>query len=541
MNKQTTLAIFALLLTATTSEMYAQTITVSDTLQANSIRARVQSNGAFFLGGTGGEFLVPATTGGLPEISMMKSAGLWLGGRDSAGNLHVSAQLYNENGKTDFYPGVLLDNGIPYPEFNLIADVTSAQVNAHIVNPASQIPAIYSWPGRGNPYFFNYYGFDLPFSSYDYLAGFYDEFENGAYEPNFGDYPALALRGCPLKYNADEQLWFAFHDVGPHTQSGGTPLGMEVQTQFFGIECPEGSPVDRVVYVIYKLINKSLIPLDSCYFGVFMDFEVGNGGDDFIGCEPARRVVFAYNGDEVDEGGFENTPPVIAVDLLRGPLNDLGEEVDEWHFVPVDDANLNSTEEYYNLLAGRRLNGTPFPNNGLMYTGDPLNPSAWSEISDGNTPGERKALASFGPFTLVPGAINELVLGYAWVRKDPNGGVADNLSIVGATMDAVEGLYNNCFELFDGCPGNVSTNSPASGLKMTISPNPFAGWVRVESEEVPIQSVFLYDATGRLVREITAVENTAVSIQTGGLPAGLYGLQVRTKDGRSAAYKLIHE
>lgn len=541
MDKKTTLAIFAILLMATMSEMYAQTITVSDTLRANSVRARVQSNGAFFLGGQNGEFLVPATTGGLPEISMMKSAGLWLGGRDSAGNLHVSAQLYNENGKTDFYPGVLLDNLIPYPEFNFIADVTSAQINAHIANPASQIPAVYSWPARGNPFFFNYYGFDLPFSNFNYFAGFYDKFFNGVYEPDFGDYPVLELRGCPSIYHADEELWFAFHDVGPHTQSGGSPLGMEVQTQFFGIDCPEGSPVDRVVYVTYKLINKSPIPLDSCYLGVFMDFEVGNGGDDFIGCDPARRVVFAYNGDDVDEGGFENTPPVIAVDLLRGPLNEIGEVVDGWHFVPVDDANLTAPEHYYNLLAGRRLDGTPFPNNGLMYAGNPLNPSDWSEISDGNTPGERKALTSFGPFTLVPGAINELVLGYAWVRKDPNGSVADNLSIVGATMDAVQDLFDNCFDLSEGCPGNVPASEPSSRLPITISPNPFAGWVLVESEEVQMQSVFLYDATGRLVREITAVENTAVVIQTGDLPTGLYSLQVRTKDGRLAAYKLIHE
>lgn len=533
------LSILFLLLTLL-SKLPGQSAPIRDTLKVNSIEASVQSNGAFFQGGTNGNFLVPTASGASSSMSLMKSAGLWLAGLDSEGNLKLSAQLSNENGKTDFYPGVLSQDGVPDPAFNLIAGVTIEEVNEHKNNPASMIPSIYGWPGSGNPFFANYHGFDLPSDAF--LAGFYDQFFNFQYNPAEGDYPTLELRGCPLKNNADEALWFAFHDVGPHTQSGAEPLNMEVQTQFFGFNCPEGSPVDRVLYVTYKLINRNPIPLDSCYFGVFLDFEIGNGLDDYIGSDPNRRFVFAYNGDEVDEGGFEHTAPVMAVDLLRGPFNNEPfEEVNEWHFVPVDDAALNSPAAYYNLLAGRKLDGSPLPNNGLMYTGNPLDPSAWSEISEGNTPGERKALASFGPFNLIPGAINELVLGYAWMRKHPNGSVAENLSILGATMDAVQGLYDNCFELFDGCPNGVSTQNPASTFRISVTPNPFTEWLEVESPGTPMQSVALFDATGRLVRDIVVQGNGPIRIQTLHLPAGFYGLQVRSLDGRIANYKLIHE
>jgi len=514
---------------------------ILDTLLVNSIHASVQSNGAFFLGGANGQFLVPATSGAAPSISMMKSAGLWLGGRDSADNLHLSAQLYYENGKTDFYPGILSQEGIPDPEFNLIAGVTRDQVEAHKANPGSMIPAVYGWPGRGNPFFSNYHNFDLPFNQYS-LAGFYDQFGDGQYNPLDGDYPSLEVRGCPLKYNADEELWFSFHDVGAHAQSGGGSLNMAIETAFFGFNCQEGSPIDRVVYVRYKLINRNPIPLFSSYFGVFLDFEIGNGSDDFIGSDPLRRMVYAYNGDDLDEGGFENSPPVMAVDLLRGPLDgETGEEVDEWHFVPVDDSNLNDPEQYYNLLAGRNTDGTPFPNNGLMYTGDPLNPAQWSEVSDGNTPGERKALASFGPFTLYPGAVNELILGYFWVRNGADGSVSDNLSVLAANDQHVEDLFDNCFDLFDGCPSGVSTNSPTSDLALNISPNPFTDWVQVDCKASPIQSIFLYDATGRLLKTISGNDATSVQIQTGDLPAGLYHLQVRSNDGRSGYVSLIHQ
>ncbi len=529
------------LLLSISSKLPAQLAAIRDTLQVNSIHASVQSNGAFFQGGANGQFLVSATSGAAPSISLMRSAGLWLGGRDSAGILRLSAQMNNENGKTDFYPGILSQDGIPDPEFNLIAGVTREQVEAHKANPGSMIPAIYGWPGKGNPFFSNYHNFDLPFNESS-LAGFYDTFGNGQYNPLDGDYPSLEVRGCPLKYNADEELWFPFHDVGAHTQSGGEPLNMEIQTEFFGFNCQEGSPVDRVVFVKYKLINRNTIPLFSSYFGIFLDFEIGNGGDDFIGCDPLRRMAYAYNGDDLDEGGFENTPPIMAVDLLRGPLNgETGEEIDAWHFVPVDDSNLNDPEQYYNLLAGHHPDGTPFPNNGLMYTGDPLNPAQWSEVSDGNTPGERKALASFGPFTLYPGAVNELILGYFWVRKGAEGSVSDNLSVLAANDKYVQGQFDECFSLFGGCPPGVSTNAPKSGLSLKISPNPFSDWLRVESEQAIMLSIALYDATGRLLREIQASENVSVDIQTGDLSAGLYGLQVNTKDGRSAYYTLVHE
>ncbi|MFM9948723.1 MAG: T9SS type A sorting domain-containing protein [Saprospiraceae bacterium] len=541
MKKQISLPFLVALLLIVSSRLIAQSTPLRDTLQVNSIQASVQSNGAFFLGGTNGQFLVPATSGAAPSISLMKSAGLWLGGRDSVGNLHLSAQLYNENGKTDFYPGILSQEGIPDPAFNLIAGVTRDQVEAHEANPGSMIPAIYGWPGKGNQFFSNYHDFNLPFTS-NSLAGYYDDFFNGQYNPNDGDYPVLELRGCPLKYNADEEFWTVFHDVGPHTQSSGAPLNMEIQTEFFGFNCQEGSPVDRVVYVRYKLINRNPIPLFSSYFGVFLDFEIGDGGDDFIGSDPARRMVYAYNGDDLDEGGFENSPPVMAVDLLRGPSNaETGEEIEEWHFVPVDDSNLNDPEQYYNLLAGRNTDGTPFPNNGLMYTGDPLNPAQWSEVSADNAPGERKAVASFGPFTLLPGAVNELVLGYFWVRKGANGSVAENLSVLAANDQHVQDLFDNCFDLFDGCPSGVSTNTPASDLPISVSPNPFTDWVQVECKASEIASIFLYDATGRLLRTISGNDAASVKIQLGDLPSGLYHLQVRNKDGRSGYTSLMHQ
>lgn len=536
MKKNRLLAQFFLLSAA----LPLQSQPLSDTLALNSIRASVQSNGAFFLGGTSGEFLVPAAPGAPPSISTIKSAGLWLGGKDPSGNLRLSAQLYNENGQTDFYPGVLSYDGQPYPEFDLIAHVTKAQIQTHLANPFEPTAPIYGWPGQGNPHFSQYHDFNLPLTA-ESVAPFYDEFGDGNYDPSLGDYPAIEVRGCPLEFRVDEDLWFSFHDVGPHTQSGGEPLHLEIHAQMFGYDCPEGSPANRTIYVAYKLINRDTVPLDSAYFGLFVDFEIGNGADDFIGCDTARQLIFAYNGDPIDEGGFENTPPVMAIDLLRGPYrffqtpsgNDTLAELRMGHFVPVDAAGLTSPHAYYNLLAGRQANGTPFPNNGLLYPGDPLNPSAWSELSAGNTPGERKALASFGPFTLLPGAVNEIIVGYTWMRKAPDGGVADNLALLGPTMDIVQGLFDLCYDLeFLGeCPPSVAVAEPLpTDRRLAVAPNPAADRVHVS---LPTGATVLrvYDVQGRLLRSEALSDLAELDLDVQGWPAGLYLIAVQGAGG----------
>jgi hypothetical protein len=520
----------------------AQTAPLSDTLHINTVKAGFQSNGAFFKGGENGMFLVPGATNSNTSLSLIKSAGLWLAGKDPNGVIRLSAQVENEGGKTDFYPGLINDSGAPDHNFNLIAGVTRAEIDAHIANPFPPSAPMRAWPGLGNPYFFDFHGFEMPDNHPGGLASYYDKFFDGRYHPDEGDYPATGLRGCPQRFNVTASKWFVFNDLGPHTQSGGAPLHQEIQTEIFAYDCTEGSAANRMVYVIYKLINRDTVPLDSCYFGVYVDFEIGNGDDDFIGCNTTRRFVYAYNGDPVDEGGFEQTPPVVGIDLLRGPFNpDTGEEVSAWHFVPVDDSELNNPRNYFNLLRGKKANGSALPNNGLMYNGDPLVPSAWSELSAGNTPGDRKAVASFGPFTLLPGAVNELVLGYFWVRKNPNGSVTDNLGALVENDKQVQSLFDNCFELWQGCPPNVPTNNVASVAEPRVSPNPFQDQISVESPGNPMRSVLLFNALGQMVAERETAASEAIQLPTGKLPGGLYWLYVRLENGAIYSTKVLKQ
>ena len=72
----------------------------------------------------------------------------------------------------------------------------------------------------------------------------------------------------------------------------------------------------------------------------------------------------------------------------------------------------------------------------------------WSESSVGNPAGDRRFLQSAGPFTLEPGALNNITVGVVYGR-----GTSGNLSSIAkltAADDKAQSLFDNCFEILEG-------------------------------------------------------------------------------------------
>lgn len=534
----------------TVSDVTAQAPAAA-TLSINRVKVQFNANGALFTDFQKGQFIAPYTPG-QPENSLLRAAGLWIAGLDPAYNLKGAAQLYNTDGKSDFFPGVLDDNGVTPVGGKLtgIYRVTAAEIATHradfadngvVDNPQ---PGVFGWPGRGNPYFSQYHnGEELPFSSRG-LAGFYDHNSDGLYDPAQGDYPAIEVRGCPLNRTPSEMLWFAFNDnsIQPHTQSMTIPLQIEVQCQAFAFDCLEDSPLRDAVFVRYKLINLSQELHDSLYVGLFNDFDIGNPNDDFFGCDTTRSLVFGYNGDNFDEGAFGADAPVLAADLFRGPLDGFGEEISLKHVVAFDPAALTGPEVYYRLLSGSLADGSPAPNGGVFYPGNPNDPAADSELSAGNTPGQRYVLASYGPFRLFPGAVNELIAGYFFTQQ-PGATPLQNVQAMYARADAIQAFFDNCFTPSDqiACSPAVSAPAvpvPAAGLK--LFPNPAAQTFSIESEKAGITRVQLSDMTGRVAySQYLAGAAMRVNVPVVELPDGVYLAEVWLENGARAWEKLV--
>ena len=84
----------------------------------------------------------------------------------------------------------------------------------------------------------------------------------------------------------------------------------------------------------YKMINRSTSVLNNTYFGQWVDPDLGNYQDDYVGCDVSLGLGYCYNGDADDDGAYgynydsDYPPPAIGVDFFRGPLADIGDGFD---------------------------------------------------------------------------------------------------------------------------------------------------------------------------------------------------------------------
>ncbi len=285
-------------------------------LDINNIKARINANGNQFRDLNGMPvFEVPK---GLNKHTIYNST-LWIGGLDSTDALYISAERSSLS-NSDYTYGPLSVDGLLYTDQQTIDDynrvwlVNRLQVEGHIAwannpsaNPTYTIPAdILEWPAHG----------DLSKNQSYNLAPYVDVNGNGVYEPHLGDYPQI--RG-------DRCAFFIFNDAGiPNTESGGTPLGIEVHAMAYAIDCPQSYAFDHTIFMYYKIFNRSQRDYYETYMGLYVDFDIGYPWDDYIGCDVERGSIFGYNGIDVDgSGGFDHygiNPPAQSLTILGGPF-----------------------------------------------------------------------------------------------------------------------------------------------------------------------------------------------------------------------------
>ena len=461
-------------------------------MEINNVRARLLGGGDCWWNFTNGRYIVPKVdvTTGQQEVSSIFAGSVWLGGIDPAGNLKLAAQDYRTGGRNDFWPGPLSEVGIT-DEF-ICANwdrhfrVTGDEIRKHLANLAAgdrnpdNIPrGVKGWPARGNPYFADVWGFDLPYTQ-QALAGFYDEDFNGDYDPLKGDFPSIEIRGCPLNRFPDEMVFWIYNDQGggaPHALTNGNPIQMEVQVQAFSYLTND--ELNDMTFQRYKLINRATERIDSTFFAMWVDPDLGCYLDDYIGCDSSKALMYVYNQDATDGqpncdcagvSTYCNQVPILGVDYFRGPLDTLGDEIGMSSFVyynnPTYGTPLPATTdpatpgEFYNYLTGSWRDGRPFTEGGTGYTAtggvptkyafsdDPNDPTGWSMCTSNLTFGDRRTLQASGPFTLLPGAVNELIIGIPWV-PDIDYPCPDLEGLFRADKLA-QGLFDNCFELLDG-------------------------------------------------------------------------------------------
>ncbi len=429
---------------------------------------------------------------------------IWIGGVDPTNNVLVTAETYRQGGSQSFFPGPIVDEAVLDisaeecvewdRHFKVDRDVIDKFVSDFedgAITDVDQIPEeILLWAAKNNPYLAG----DITTLDRT-LAPFVDINGDDVYDPMAGDYPNIL---------GDQAVWWILNDVGGDKNLGdGTvtdAIGLEISTMAFAFA------TDNLInnQTFYKNIveNKGSVILQNTYLGQWVDADLGNFDDDYVGCDVARGLGICYNGKPVDEGfrGYGENPPAVGVDFFRGPLADDNDGIDNDHDCEVDEegetivmskfmyynnnsslvnGNPNRKIDYYNYLRNIWRDGQiitydggngldqnassanymfPFDTDiqtGWGFGGNCANPSTggenvyWDENTAGNDPADRRFLQSAGPFTLQPGAVNEVTIGVVWCRAG-SGGPTGSLSCLKIADDMAQALFDRDFEILNG-------------------------------------------------------------------------------------------
>ncbi len=322
----------------------------------NNVRATLLSGGDVWWDLNDGQYVVPKPAAGEDPISSIFAGSVWIGGLDENDNLKLAAGPngnYSGDNGADFYPGPLNDNsgttdldtcnnwdrffvvqGDPIRRaiklFNASLDPNGPEFEC------DSIPEdVRFWPGKGNPFWLEKFDFQLP-NNLAGLGNFWDEDQDGDYNPCNGDFPLIDIRGCEPANRAeatelvpDEMIFWIYNDMGgPHNVSLGLSIGMEIQVQAFAYKTNDA--INDMTFQRYKLINRAIGDIKDCYFSMWIDPDLGCYVDDYIGCDVERSLAYVYNEDPQDGSTgcdcfgvntYCDEVPILGVDYFRGPLS----------------------------------------------------------------------------------------------------------------------------------------------------------------------------------------------------------------------------
>jgi len=490
----------------------------------------------------------------VPKGSCTKAifaSALWLGGIVN-GNLKIAAQTYRQNGN-DYRQGPLsigyasIDSATS-ASYVKIWKITKWQIDIFKTNyskPNYQIPNdILTWPAHGDTTKGQAWNL-APFVNVGGLPN--------KYEPLLGDYPLI---------KGDEMLFWIFNDQQLHSETSGSPLGVEVHASAYAFKCDNVSDNDSntainyTTFYHYDIFNRTDSIIDSLKVGMWTDVDLGNYNDDYIGCNPKEGYGYVYNGLPVDSGwqGYGVNPPALAVVQLRGTTNSQGVNQNMKNFIYYNNdwaiqGNPQSPYHYWNYLNSRWKDGTPINygaqgKNGIdttsyMFPGtdDLSGRSDWSEITAGNQPGDRRFLMATGPVTFLPGTVQSV--DYAIVYSRTSSASIPVLPKLESDVKRVKNWFNtNSFPSCLSVNGikEVHTNAIQ---KLTVYPNPASNLLSLQyiakSKTINYE---VYDLTGRLVLKGNLNESNSISIQS--LNSGLYIIKL-VDDGEVLTAKFLKE
>lgn len=510
----------------------------TETIDGNNVSGIVADEGYFFnnfQNSTQG-YEVPAGAG----AGTIYAAGIWAGGLDINGQLHLTAPNGSVAG---WRSGPIADNisygTVAYQNAysTSIWKVTRQQVDDHIAQYQqggyTPVAAISDWPGNG----------DVSMGVADQLAPYVDLNADGVYDPLDGDYP---------EFPGDQVVYVIQNDESYLPQPNN--LGVELHLMFYQFN--DNGYLSETTFLNVQAFNRSTTNYYDFKLSIYADFDIGNPTDDYFGSSVTNNMMYAYNGDSYDETiggtiGYEDNPPCQGIMSLNHTLY-AANRFNSFSFFPTAPPTTNL--EHWNFMNGLWADGSPMFYGGdgynagvsttstkIIYPGesDPLGLATWGTIVNGdwgeynsnggtpNFPSERQGLMSISPgdFPVATTICADFVFLFNDTDVDPLNNVQNVLNIA----DALQILYDSSSDF--PCGYLVANTPELDPLEFNVFPNPSSGSFSLQlSNGFDPVIVEVRDVTGRLMySKVTQDELTQIQLDA---PAGVYQVSVQSAHSR---------
>jgi hypothetical protein len=240
--------------------------------------------------------------------------------------------------------------------------------------------------------------------------------------------------GNPLLIG-DQTIYSVWNDLANHAEYGTNKLNAEVHQMAWAFD--RANVMGDMIFVKWTLVNKSGKNWEDTYFVIWSDPDLGNAGDDQVGCDTTLGLGYCWNATDNDQN-YGGAPPAVGIDFFQGPIVD-GAATDtvtlpdgsefpgkkmlkmtSFIYYNNDDSpqgNPSSGMDVYNFMSGFWRDGSPITEGGVgtdpanpptkfMFSGDPETSSGWLD----SNPADRRFFMTTGPFTMEP-----------WVDSDGDG------------------------------------------------------------------------------------------------------------------------
>jgi len=504
--------------------------TATGWLDGADVRAALFTNGNLFFGNqtTNGDGYLTPLTGEDAGKSPLFAGAFWLAGRVGT-EIRASASRY---ANFAYRPGLAGPDGTPpTPAECADADriwIVSRDDVAAFLRDGTLTDDLRDWPVH----------LGAPVLDGDGVEGNYDLAG--------GDQPAI--RGDVTAFWAMTDT--ARDDVVPWVVLG-PPLGVDVTVEAFAFRAAPfaptpASPLASATVYRFTVTNRAGTTIRDLHAGIFLDPDLGNATDDYIGADTTRHMAMVYNADNDDEGstGY-GVPPAFGVSVVDSPASVAGPSLGMTAFRTSFDGpatdDPGTPEAVHLALRGRWNDGTSMRERGsgygdqsgapittYMYAGDPVADAFWSERNyddngSSSAPGDRRSMLGSGPVTLAPDASASWTFALVFAQGSDN-----NDSIVRLRGRATQIHALQAAGVFE--PSRVGTlPAPPPPVELAIrrpAPNPFVGSTALSLRGLSGEAVTLTvsDVLGRVVerREVTPAAD-AVDVSVGaGLAPGVY-------------------